>query len=174
VEDQRGRAITFGYTGDNLTLVTGVNGKTTRYSYSGGGLLISKTLPAGNTPISQTFDSRGRVVRQTDGLGYSATLSYDTPGAGVTTVTGPLNTSFQYTYQGHASLVSQIDPAGQSISFSYDSSNRLVQITDRVGGKKSLPTIPFRAWRPRRPMRSAISHATLTPHRLKQASRFTT
>ena len=136
VEDQRGRAITFGYTGDNLTVVTGVNGKTTRYSYSGGGLLISKTLPAGNTPISQTFDSRGRVVRQTDGLGYSATLSYDTPGAGVTTVTGPLNTSFQYTYQGHASLVSQIDPAGQSISFSYDSSNRLVQITDRVGGKK--------------------------------------
>lgn len=141
VADSTGRSVSFAYTGDDLTGVTDAGGKRATYSYTTAGsrvgLLVSKTLPAGNRPFTQSFDNTGRVVRQTDSRGNSTNIAYDTPSAGNTTTTDALNAATRHATTGPGSLSGYTDPTGQTTAFAYDSAGRRTSVTDRLGDRTS-------------------------------------
>jgi hypothetical protein len=78
VKDQSGRTVSFTYAGNTLRSVTDASGKTTNYTYATAdgrtGLMTSVKRPAGNTVVSQTLDSLGRVTRQLDGLNNASAI----------------------------------------------------------------------------------------------------
>jgi RHS repeat-associated protein len=141
VADQNGRKIQFAHSDGQLTQVTDREGKARRYSYASAprrGLLTETTLPAGNKPITTAYDTAGRVTRQTDSRGNSATLEYDRPSAGVTTVTDPLSNVTRHNYTDRRDLTVQTDAAGQTTTFTYDANHRPASLTDRRGNRATL------------------------------------
>lgn len=85
--DQSGRKVVFAYSGGTLASVIDVYNQTTKYTYTGAALMTARQLPLGNIPTSQTYDSQGRVVTQTDANNHVTKISYD--GTGGTTITDP-------------------------------------------------------------------------------------
>lgn len=72
----------------NLTAITNENGQTTRYSYNDNGQILQATDPEGHTAFGNEYDASGRIVKQTDALGFSTTVQYDEetePGRIITT-----------------------------------------------------------------------------------------
>lgn len=136
------RSISFSYTGENLTSYTDAEGNITTYSYTeaGGlvGLMISKTLPEGNTPFTQTYDDQGRVDSQSDGSGNTLTLAFDTPSAGDTTMTDALSNTIQHTHENLENFTQQVDTDGETFSLTYDANNRRTSLTDRLGDTSSI------------------------------------
>ncbi len=141
VQDQGGRILTFTYVGNNLTSFTDAMGNTTTYTYTaaGGfeGLMTSATWPEGNSPYSQTYDSQGRAVTQTDSENNTMTLAFDTPSTGITTVTDPLSNTTEHTHAELKNLTSLKDEDEETASFTYDSNNRRTSLTDRLGDTAS-------------------------------------
>jgi RHS repeat-associated protein len=138
VTDQSGRFVTVAQTGGNLTALTDANGKTTNYTYTSaptGSVLVTTTLPLGNNLYTQTYDTFGRVTKQTDGLGNALTLAYTTAGGG-STVTDALANKSSY---GYNSLLasSYTDGLGNAGSIAYDANTRPTSVTDRNGNKRS-------------------------------------
>ena len=142
IEDQGGRVVSFSHTGDDLTAVVDANGGTTLYSTTAAGsrtgLLVAETKPAGNVPFRQTFDESGRVIRQEDSFGNALTLAYDTPAAGVTTMTGPLSGVLLHGHPNNRDLTSLTDPDGQTVGLAYDQNHRPSSVTDRLGNNASF------------------------------------
>jgi hypothetical protein len=69
VQDQSGRAANFEYSNSLLSAWTDANGKRATFAYAAGnppGLITAETRPAGNSPLTQQFDSQGRVSSQSD------------------------------------------------------------------------------------------------------------
>ena len=136
------RSVAFVYTDNNLTKFTDVMGRATTYSYTAMGNLVglvtSKTLPAGNIPYTQTYNAQGRVITQADSAGNTTTFAYDSPAAGVTTITTPLGSSIKHTHSAQKALTQWTDPAGQIIAMAYDDSNRRKSVTDRLGNTTAL------------------------------------
>jgi YD repeat-containing protein len=122
VTDPAGRTLTFAYSGSHIISVTGPLGRVVTYTYDGAGDLTDVTdVNGGNThfmydsshrmltmrmpnqapgvpgstgaAITNTYDSQGRVVSQSDQLKRTTTFSYTgnafTPQGGTTTVTDP-------------------------------------------------------------------------------------
>ena len=141
VEDQTGRGVSFAYDADNLTAVTDANGNTTSYSYTTAGervgLLVAETLPAGNAPLTQTYDADARVTQQSDSRRNVMRVAYDTPAPATTTVTDALGSSFQHSHEGLNELGTLGDAAGQTASVEYDAGNRRTALIDRLGGRTS-------------------------------------
>lgn len=142
VQDQSGRTVEFEQTGGDLTRVIDANKKPATYAYTAsgglGGLLVAKTMPAGNRPFTQTFDTRARVVRQADSQGNAATIDYNRPSAGVTTVTNPLAPPIEHTHAGQMDLTAYSDPDGQALTIAYDDNHRGTSVTDRYGDQVSV------------------------------------
>lgn len=142
VQDQAGRSVTFTYTGDNLAAVTDANGKSTAHIYTSSGalsgLMTTAILPAGNKPLTQTFDPSGRATQQTDSRGNTLKIDFDKPAPGFTTVTNPLSVAVQQTHQNQSNFTQYTDPAGQAMTFTYDANNRRNSVTDRFGDKTSV------------------------------------
>jgi RHS repeat-associated protein len=140
VVDQSGRSVSYAYTGNNLTSFTNANGKTEAYAYTtaGGlsGLLSATTLPLGNKPFSQTFDSIGRVATQSDSRGNATTLTYDHP-VGSTSFKDPLGNNTTHVNRNYSDLLTYIDPDNQSVAVTYDANGRRTSVTDRLGSKVS-------------------------------------
>ncbi len=141
VADQAGRNVSFSYTGDDLTGFTDPDGKRFAYSYTATGsktsLMVSRTLPAGNTPVSHGFDASAKAVRETDSRGYSTTVAYDTPSAGAATTADPMNATTTHGYQDN-NLAAYTDATGASSAFTYDSARRRTSTTDRLGDTTSI------------------------------------
>jgi RHS repeat-associated protein len=142
VQDQSGRRVEFTYTGDNLASFTDPEGKRYTYEHTSAGtrvgLLRGETAPVGNRPFTQTYDASGRVTEQSDGRGNRVRLAYDTPSAGVTTMTDPRGNAYQHTHQNGQNLTRIQDPAGQRIEVAYDGNNRRTSITDRDGARSAF------------------------------------
>ncbi len=138
VTDQSGRSVSYGYTGSDLTQFTNANGKITTYAYttSGGlsGLMTSTMLPLGNKPLSQTFDSIGRVASQADSLGNTTTLTYDHP-AGSTSFKDPLGNVTAHANRNYSDLLTYTDPDNQIVTITYDANGHRNSVTDRLGNK---------------------------------------
>jgi RHS repeat-associated protein len=141
VSDQSGRFVSYGYTGDDLTQFTDANGKITQYSATTSGvfkgLITSTTLPLGNKPTTQTFDTFGRVLTQTDSRGNVTTLTYDQP-VNTTSFKDPLGAVITDTSRLYMEFLSRADPDNQTISTTYDANGRRNSVTDRLGDKLSI------------------------------------
>jgi RHS repeat-associated protein len=145
VADQTGRSITFSYTADkygkpNLTQSTDAAGNVRTYTYTTAGLLdglmTGRTLPLGNVPYTQTFDSTGRAVTQTDSRGNVTNVAYDQP-PGSTVDKDPLGNATTYAAINHSEFSGYTDPGNNSFSIAYDSSGHRTSVTDRLGATTS-------------------------------------
>ncbi len=100
------------------------------------------TLPRGNTPYVQTYDSSGRVTSQTDAYGNAVTLAYDFSSSAYnedtpvqTTASWPNSTSTRFTSRATVSGPTAIrDGANQTVSFTRGDSDRVTGMADRLGG----------------------------------------
>ncbi len=139
VADQTGRAVSYQQTGPALTRFTDANGHITAYAYTQYNELTAATLPRGNVPVTQSYDTLFRVKDQTDSAGNKTTLSYVAGGKpGVTTVTDPLGQATTATYANLIDLSAMVDAAGNSSSVLYDAARRPTTFTDRTGNKVSM------------------------------------
>ncbi len=132
------RSVSYAYTGSLLTGVTDAAGHTRTYAYGPGpiqGLLIGVTEPLGNSPLTQAYDSSGRVTSQTDALGNTSTYAYDAPSGNV--FTDPLGNAWTYRHDPYK-LTALIDPAVGTTSFTYDASGRLATMTRPLGDMTSF------------------------------------
>jgi RHS repeat-associated protein len=138
VKDQSGRTVSFTYSGNNLASSTDPKAGATTYAYttagSNSGLLLSATLPRGNVPYSQTYDSNGRTATQTDASGNATSFAYGSPAAGQTTVTDPLLAITVFQHQG-VNLVGETGPYPNSSTRTYDASNRITSQQDNAGNR---------------------------------------
>ena len=95
-----GRTLTLSYTGTLINTVTDPLGRAINYTYDGSGNLISVTnagggvtgfaydvlhritqivTPNSNTLLTNIYDTLSRVISQTDALGKTTTIAYNTP-----------------------------------------------------------------------------------------------
>ena len=134
------RGVNFSYTGGVLASVTDAAGGTTNYAYTGpagsADLLQSASEPAGNTPLSWSYDALGRVVTITDAEGHSSSCAYDTPSGNVWT--DALGHSWTYVHDSQSRLMTLLDPAGGTTTFSYDPLGRLATSTRPMGDATSF------------------------------------
>ncbi|MBI3988595.1 MAG: RHS repeat protein [candidate division NC10 bacterium] len=155
VTDQAGRQITLNYEtngADNanettLRSITDPLTNTTTFQYAGrvllNNLIASQTMPLGNTPYTQTYalrtfygNSFPRVTSQTDALGHTTTLTYDST-ANRLTVTRPDGATEKYEHYSSHGLPKRItDPTNKTAQFTRDTSQNidvLTGVTDRMG-----------------------------------------
>jgi RHS repeat-associated protein len=135
VSDFTGRKVQFSYSGNMLTQVTDVMGKTFGFAYDGGGYLSQITERDGKVLVTNGYDSSGRVIQQTDANGTLTTFAYNTPGAGQTTVTDPTGLKHIYAYDALYRLIAQTAPTGDKVTFLYNTLNLPVEVTDAKGSK---------------------------------------
>ncbi len=129
------RTVTFVHTVDDLTQVTDALGNITTYAYNSGGLMTSFTLPAGNTPYSQTWNGSGQVASQTDSGGNTTTFTYT---ASDTTITDALADSRVHGHTATGELSGSQDRVGSSVTIGSDADGRRNLVTDRLGGVTSF------------------------------------
>ena len=97
--------------------------------------MTSSTLPAGNSPFTQTYDADGKVATQTDSDGNTFSFTYGDPD---TTLTDPLGNTRVHTHTATGEFSNRQDQAGQSFGMGSDSTGRRNSITDRLGDTTTL------------------------------------
>ena len=136
VQDQAGRTLSFTYSSGLLAAATDAMKAVTNYAYTAvgtsKGLLTKETLPLGNAPVSQIYDSSGRVTAQTDGNNNTTKIAYDTLGA--TTITDADNGTTRHKNDSIGDIAQLSDPMGGTANLTYDSAHRRTSITDKSGG----------------------------------------
>ncbi len=141
VQDQTGRSVSFAYNGNDLAQVTDANGKVETYSYTTAGnqvsLMTTRTLPAGNKPFNQVWNSSGKVVKQSDSRGNATTYAYDPAGVAPTVVTDALGGTQQQVHTNYKNETSYTDQSGNTFTIGYDANGHRVSVADRLGDKTS-------------------------------------
>ncbi len=136
VTDHAGRFIQFGYSGAQQVSFTDARGKVTRYNSNSGAQLESFTLPNGNTPVRNRYDSvGGKVIAQTDGAGHTTGFSY---GAGQTTITDPQGNTVIHHFNAELRLIGLTDEAGKTVQHEYDNFHRRTATIDRLGDRSAV------------------------------------
>ncbi len=151
VTDPAGQALTYAYDANGrLSTVTDPVGAVETYSYDANGDLTTATDPEGGvttyaydrhrltqvtdpntkTLFVNTYDSANRIITQTDALGKTITIAYDTPGVGATAVTDPNGGTATYYFDQYGRTTDQVDPEEHVISYLFDGSGNLQQIID--------------------------------------------
>ena len=116
------------------TSVTNANGTTWKYEYGGptanpkppGNLTRIQNAKSATPEVTLDYDSRGNVIKSTDGRGNSTTYTYT--GNLLTKVTppAPLGTE-EFTYDAVGRMKTAKDGKGQVTTFSYDPMDRLTR-----------------------------------------------
>lgn len=77
ITDNAGRTIEYSYNNGNLIAVKDVDGYSTSYVYDDTNRLVVIIDPAGNAKVTNEYDSKNRVLKQTMADGTVNTMSYD-------------------------------------------------------------------------------------------------
>ena len=153
VYDDADREVILTYVNDYLVGIKDVNGNDLTYSYNDEGLIASGTDRDIVRYFENTYDSQGRVIKQTDGVGSNPTLiSYGENGvrtitnregcvstrvfnenALLTRYTDEVGNTKTYTYDSNCNIISETDALGNSVTAVYNSFNKPTQITDKNG-----------------------------------------
>jgi RHS repeat-associated protein len=106
LQDKNGNAITYNYTGTNLTSITDTQGRVTTVSY----------------------DSNGYIKQLTDSS--SRTYKYSTNGStgNLTSYTDPAGKITSYTYNSNYDLTKIVDPLGNIVVIGYNSSSEVTSV----------------------------------------------
>jgi len=168
--DPSGNETTYVYSSGDLTSVTDPDANLTSFTYGTGAaahLLLTMSLPNGQSGgpdagdhLTNTYDSYGRVLTQTDPAGLETTYTYSgdpsanySSSGGTTTITDPhgnvtvedyLNGQLQSKTEGSSTWTygfdqstfgetSMLDPDGHSTTSTYDASGNLLTSTDALG-----------------------------------------
>jgi len=130
--------------GSPLASVVDALGFVTSYSYTTNtnnpALLTARTLPEGNSLVTNVYDATGRVVTQVDAAGNTNTFAYlPNPAGGLTNMmTDPLGHTLRHVYNGFGELTRLIDEAGSNIVLSVDAAGRRSFVIDRILNGTSL------------------------------------
>jgi RHS repeat-associated protein len=151
ITDTAGRAYQLAYDGQHIVQITDLVGRTYQYAYNGAGDLVTYTDPAGgllqytyndehwltsitdpngHVFVTNTYDERGRVVRQIDASGSVSTWEYVDEYHVVFTDNEGNTTS--YAYDEHLRIIAETNAAG-SVTYEYDADDNPTLITDRGG-----------------------------------------
>ena len=132
-----GTSVSYGYTGGLLTSLTDQLGKTTNYSYDSNGYLASATDGSGKLLFTNTYDTQGRVLTQTDAKENKSTFDW-----GKDTFTNANGSTWQDSYDANGRLIKTIDPLGNlpganpadhTTTYTYDSAGQQISKTDPLG-----------------------------------------
>ncbi|MEM9479462.1 MAG: RHS repeat-associated core domain-containing protein [Verrucomicrobiota bacterium] len=153
VADHTGRKITFEYAELNgsirlVKIVDPINGEYI-FAYDANGFLIGKTMPEGNTPYTQIFETIpdlfftgtiGAVTSQTNAFGEVFTFAQGDgiPGLGdkLVTVTYPDGSQRRHFHNDDNMLTALVDETGEVMAFTPDVPNDVfLGYTDRDGEK---------------------------------------
>lgn len=134
VYDNSNRQVTFTYDiNRNLTNITNAGNQSTTYTYDSNGWMLTLTDAEGILVFSNTYDSKGRVIKQIDALDHQATLSYDEtsePGKVITTSTNREGKSQILIHDTNYKLLSIRDELGNLITYTYDQFGNRTSVTD--------------------------------------------
>jgi RHS repeat-associated protein len=134
VADPIGRVLQYGYDSDgNLVSFQDAAGGITRYAYDAGHHLISGTDARGVVYVQNTYDSQSRVAVQKNGRSMATTFAYNSPSAGITTITDALGNSTQHVYDSSLRVIQVIDAKSGAIGFTYNANNSKISITNANG-----------------------------------------
>ena len=123
-----------------LIKITDPSGGAASFEYSSdSGPLVRKTLPMGNTPYVQAYDTtdESRVAAQTDALGNTTSLTV-VPNATQTgdrvleTRPDGSQSGYEHSSSG-ASPLFVIDNTGSAVTFSVNENDKITSATDRLG-----------------------------------------
>ena len=157
VSNGMGRALTFSYTGDNLTQVSDGNGRTVGLAYDSAGNLQSCTDPLSNATtyeydvpgrltkifyptfpsnayVTNTYDDFDRVMEQKDALGNLSKLYFAGSRA---EIVNPLNRSDVHYFSPRGKTLFSINALGQVTAHEYDKQDRLTKTTMPEGNALS-------------------------------------
>jgi RHS repeat-associated protein len=132
--DPIGRAIHYAYdVSGNLISAQDALGGTTQYEYDTSHRMTAGTDPRGNIYMQNTYDTAGRVIQQKNARGFATTLVYNTPSAGVTTITDPLGNITKHVHDADLRLVQVFDALGGITASTYSTNNLKLLTTDPLG-----------------------------------------
>jgi len=143
--DPMGRQVKFSYNAwqgyPTCIQVFSPNGqlvKSTTYTYNYGEL-VSATDMDGRIIMTNTYDSLGRVINQTDGRGGVTLFSYQTnpDGSGATQVTDRNGKITTYKFNSKLLLVERDDPTGYTETWNLDDSGNILSYTNKNGHQTS-------------------------------------
>lgn len=165
VSDKLSRQVTISYnSNDYIESITKADGKTTTYVYDDKGRMVSVINPDGQKTLTNTFDSKNRVISQDDSIVENklTTFSYDDTddtGRLITTASDrngniteftynrrhhllsskdELGRVTKFTYDSYGNVTSKLDPDGNLISYTYDDKCNLIEIVDAKGNKTTM------------------------------------
>jgi RHS repeat-associated protein len=116
---------------NEVTSVTDMLGRVTRYQYDTGGNLTMVVNAVGNTN-ALTYDSEGQATSYTDFLGHMTSFVY-TGGSHPTTIINPEGGSRTLTYNEFGQLTDLTDEEGHHTHNEYDAIGRLTLAQDGLG-----------------------------------------
>jgi len=132
--DPINRSVAFQYdSNNNLVQVTDPAGGVTQYAYDPNHRVTSIIQPNAQTLVQNSYDSLGRVISQTGGRGFTATLAYATPNPGQTTITDARGNNTVHTYDSLMRITSMSNALGGTLTFTYDANNDLTSSTNQNG-----------------------------------------
>lgn len=134
-----GEVNTYGYDAlGRRTVETNALGHTIRYTFDANGNQTSRTVTKTTGGVQQsltttnTFDAENRMVAETDPLGATRTMVYNSAGK-LASQTNALGQKTTYTYDANARLTSTSYPDGTTESTTYDAQGNEIAKTDRAG-----------------------------------------
>ncbi|MCP4550398.1 MAG: hypothetical protein GY835_28400 [bacterium] len=133
IVDEYGNAITFHYTGDDLTSVLDTAGRTIAFSHDASGRITNMLDPMGQS-VSFIYDANGDLVTAVNMEGKPTTYTYD--GAHrMLTLTDPRgNVAITNIYdEGRGTVVIQRDALGDETRYLYDVPNKVTTVIDAEG-----------------------------------------
>ena len=126
-----GRSLSYEYEGELLTRVTLANQSSICYEYDQNGNIHSITDQNENTYVTNEYDRRGRVVRQSTAIGGEYVLFYDERNRRTTFTDTTTGEQTVYEYDRKQNVVRTVYQDGTWEAFGYDDWENLVYERDR-------------------------------------------
>jgi len=104
-------------------------------------LLTAETLPEGNAPVTQSYDTNGHVIAQGATGVYTNRFAYGANGSS-TTVTNALGHTHSYTHDSGGHLGSYTDEAGVTVTVQSTTNGQRAAVIDRLGNATSFAYDP--------------------------------
>lgn len=143
IEDKIGRQLHYKYEEDYLTEVTYPNGQTIKYTYDKEGHITSIQDQRGITYVQNTYDRKGRMLKQQMCNGEEYLYLYDDANRVNTIITASNGRQVRYAYN-YNNLVTKISFSdGSEEEVRYDESQNIIYHRDRNGNETYSAYDPY-------------------------------